>query len=121
MILIIDDEVDVTEFIKDVITTSTPPISDESSIRCVTNPETVLEIVRSEDVTLIITDVLMPMMNGVELARELRLISNVPIIFISDMVDVIEADIQDIENSVATAKLTTPEELRSVIRSQLQS
>src|ERR1035438_9003623 len=73
-ILVVDDEPQITR----VLRTSLGAQGYE--IRVANDGETALEIVKDFVPDLVITDLAMPRMNGIELCRQLRKISQVPII-----------------------------------------
>jgi len=76
-ILVVDDEPQITR----VLRTSLGAQGYE--IRVANDGETALEIVKDFVPDLVITDLAMPRMNGIELCRQLRKISQVPIIVLS--------------------------------------
>ena len=76
-ILVVDDEPQITR----VLRTSLDAQGYE--IRVANDGETALEIVKDFTPDLVITDLAMPHMNGIELCRQLRKISQVPIIVLS--------------------------------------
>ena len=71
-ILVVDDEPQITR----VLRTSLGAQGYE--IRVANDGETALEIVKDFVPDLVITDLAMPRMNGIELCRQLRKISQVP-------------------------------------------
>lgn len=76
-ILIVDDDANITELIrlyfdKEGFLTS-----------CASNGKEALEKFRSEDISLIILDIMMPEMDGWQVCREIRRTSNVPIIMLT--------------------------------------
>ena len=79
-ILIVDDELNILALL-------TMIISEEKTNHQVTttsNPLEVLELVKTEDYDLVISDLKMPGMNGVELITEIRKMdSNIPILIIT--------------------------------------
>jgi len=76
-ILVVDDEPQITR----VLRTSLDAQGYE--VRVANDGETALEIVKDFIPDLVITDLAMPRMNGIELCRQLRKISQVPIIVLS--------------------------------------
>ncbi len=76
-ILVVDDEPQITR----VLRTSLNAQGYET--RVANDGETALEIVKDFTPDLVITDLAMPNMNGIELCRRLRTISSVPIIVLS--------------------------------------
>ena len=76
-ILVVDDEPQITR----VLRTSLDAQGYE--VRVANDGETALEIVKDFVPDLVITDLAMPRMNGIELCRQLRKISQTPIIVLS--------------------------------------
>jgi DNA-binding NtrC family response regulator len=79
-ILIVDDELNILALLAMII-------SEEKTNHHVTttsNPLEVLELVKTEDYDLVISDLKMPVMDGVELITEIRKMdSNIPILIIT--------------------------------------
>jgi two-component system, OmpR family, KDP operon response regulator KdpE len=76
-ILIVDDEPQITRVLRTALSTQ------GYSLRVATNGVQGLESAHEWKPDLVITDVAMPEMNGVEFCRELRSVSQVPIIILS--------------------------------------
>jgi len=76
-ILIVDDEPQITRVLRTALSTQ------GYSLRIAANGVEGMEAVHSWKPDLVITDVSMPQMNGVELCREIRAISQIPIIVLS--------------------------------------
>jgi len=76
-ILIVDDEPQITRVLRTALSTQ------GYSLRVATNGVEGLEAAHEWKPDLVITDVAMPEMNGVEFCRELRAVSKVPIIILS--------------------------------------
>jgi len=76
-ILIVDDEAQITRVLRTALSTQ------GYSLRVATNGVEGLETAHEWKPDLVITDVAMPEMNGVEFCRELRAVSQVPIIILS--------------------------------------
>lgn len=76
-VLIVDDEPQITRVLRTSLS------AQGYEIRVANDGETALEIARDFVPDLVITDLAMPRMNGVELCRNLRRISQVPIIVLS--------------------------------------
>jgi CheY-like chemotaxis protein len=75
------------------------------------------------EIVLVILDVVMPKMNGVDTARKLRLLkNNLPIIFTTgyDKVEALKNQ-QDIENSIILSKPFPPEKLNHSIAKLLET
>ncbi len=76
-ILIVDDEPQITRVLRTALSTQ------GYSLRIAANGVEGMEAVHGWKPDLVITDVSMPQMNGVELCREIRAVSQVPIIVLS--------------------------------------
>ena len=76
-ILIVDDEVQITRVLRTALS------SQGYVVRTANNGIEGLEVAHEWKPDLVITDVAMPEMNGVEFCRELRTVSQVPIIVLS--------------------------------------
>ena len=76
-ILVVDDEPQITRVLRTSLT------SQGYEIRVANNGETALEILKDWTADLVITDLAMPVMDGVELCRRVRAKSEVPIIVLS--------------------------------------
>jgi two-component system KDP operon response regulator KdpE len=76
-ILVVDDEPQITRVLR------TSLAAQGYEVRVANDGETALEIVKDFTPDVVITDLAMPRMNGIELCRQLRKISQVPIIVLS--------------------------------------
>jgi two-component system KDP operon response regulator KdpE len=76
-ILIVDDEAQITRVLRTALSTQ------GYSLRVAANGVEGMEAVHTWHPDLVITDVSMPQMNGVELCREIRAVSTIPIIVLS--------------------------------------
>src|ERR1700757_4108390 len=76
-ILVVDDESQITRVLRTTLS------SHGYDIRVANDGETALEIMKDWTPDLVITDLSMPNMDGLELCRRLRLGSSVPIIILS--------------------------------------
>src|SRR5438105_3685388 len=76
-VLVVDDESQITRVLKTVLT------SQWYQVRTAAEGESALASFREWNPELIITDLYMPHMSGVELCRRIRAISSVPIIVLS--------------------------------------
>ena len=76
-ILIVDDEPQITRVLRTTLSTQ------GYDIRIASDGEMAMEIVKDFTPDLVITDLAMPNMNGIELCRNLRRISEVPILVLS--------------------------------------
>jgi two-component system KDP operon response regulator KdpE len=76
-ILVVDDEPQITRVLRTSLT------AQGYEIRVANDGETALEIAKDFAPDLVITDLVMPNMNGIELCRQLRKVSEVPILVLS--------------------------------------
>ncbi|MBP3371235.1 MAG: response regulator transcription factor [Clostridia bacterium] len=76
-IVICDDERDIVSALKIYLT------SEGYDIFTASNGKEALEIVRNEDVSLVLLDVMMPVMDGISALAELRTFSNIPVIMLT--------------------------------------
>lgn len=76
-ILVVDDEPQITRVLRTSLS------SQGYDIRVANNGETALEIMKDWTPDLVITDLAMPQMDGVELCRQVRASSRIPIIVLS--------------------------------------
>src|SRR5438105_10730263 len=76
-ILVVDDEPQITRVLRTSLS------SQGYDIRVANNGETALEILKDWTPDLVITDLFMPNMDGLELCRRLRAKSQMPIIVLS--------------------------------------
>ena len=76
-ILVVDDEPQITRVLRTSLT------AQGYEIRVANDGETALEIAKDFAPDLVITDLAMPNMNGIELCRHLRHVSQVPILVLS--------------------------------------
>ncbi|HEX3571150.1 MAG TPA: response regulator transcription factor [Acidobacteriaceae bacterium] len=114
-ILIVDDEPQITRVLRTALSTQ------GYSLQIAANGVEGMEAIHAWKPDLVITDVSMPQMNGVELCREIRAISQIPIIVLS----VRNQDLMKIEALDAGADdyVTKPfsiQELQARVRAQLR-
>ncbi|MFB3916356.1 MAG: response regulator transcription factor [Terriglobales bacterium] len=76
-VLLVDDEPQITRMLRTAF--STQPYD----IRVANDGETALELIKDWPPDLVITDLMMPNLDGIELCRRLRAVSQVPIIVLS--------------------------------------
>jgi two-component system, OmpR family, KDP operon response regulator KdpE len=76
-ILVVDDESQITRVLRTTLS------AQGYEIRVANDGETALEMTRDFAPDLVITDLAMPNMNGIELCRNLRRVSQVPILVLS--------------------------------------
>jgi len=76
-ILVIDDEAQITRVLRAALT------AQEYQVRTANDPEEALEIYREWNPDLVITDLMMPTMTGVDVCRAIRLIAATPVLVLS--------------------------------------
>jgi two-component system, OmpR family, KDP operon response regulator KdpE len=114
-VLVVDDEQQITRVLRTALSTQ------GHSLRIAGNGVEAMEAVHAWKPDLVITDLAMPEMNGVELCREIRAVSQVPIIVLS----VRNQDLMKVEALDAGADdyVTKPfsiQELQARVRAQLR-
>ena len=78
-ILIVEDHVDIRDYIQS-------SISDHYNTRIATNGKTALKILHQENIDLIISDLMMPWMDGFELLERIKTdddLKNIPVMIVS--------------------------------------
>ncbi len=83
-ILVVEDNADMRDFIKDIL-------ADNYNVIEATNGEEGLEILKSQRPTLILADIIMPVMNGITFVKEVKsnLITNhIPVIILSSRIEI---------------------------------
>ncbi len=114
-ILVCDDEEDIVNALKIYLT------ADGYRVITAKNGRDALDLVRTEDVNLILLDIMMPVMNGIDMLSELRLEYNIPVIFITAKGE--DADkILGLDTGADDyiTKPFNPAELKARVRSQLR-
>src|ERR1700681_1401430 len=76
-ILVVDDESQITRVLRTSLS------SQGYDIRVANDGETALEIMKDSTPDLVITDLFMPNMDGLELCRRVRAVTKIPIIVLS--------------------------------------
>lgn len=76
-ILIAEDDIDISNLLKIYLESS------NYEVVCVDNGEDAFKIIQTEKIDAALLDIMMPLMNGYELTRNIRKISNMPILIIS--------------------------------------
>lgn len=76
-ILVVDDEPQITRVLRTTLS------AQRYDVRVANNGEMALEIMKDWTPSLIVTDLMMPDLDGVELCRRVRAVSDVPIIVLS--------------------------------------
>ncbi len=114
-ILVVDDEKEIADLLELYLN------SDGYQVYTAYNALEGLEMMKKESIDLVLLDIMMPVMNGIEMCRKIRAVSNVPIIMIS-------AKTQEIDKIVGltvgaddyVTKPFTPLELMARVKSQLR-
>ena len=76
-ILVVDDEKEIAELVEIYL------VSDGYKVFKAYNAEEGLKILSEEEIHLVLLDVMMPGMNGLEMCRKIRESSNIPVIMLS--------------------------------------
>ena len=76
-ILIVDDEQEIADLVEIYL------VSDGYSVFKANNAQEGLDILEREDIHLVLLDLMMPGMNGLEMCKKIRETNNIPIIMIS--------------------------------------
>jgi two-component system KDP operon response regulator KdpE len=114
-ILIVDDEPQITRVLRTALSTQ------GYSLRIAANGVEGMEAVHTWKPDLVITDVSMPQMNGVELCREIRSVSQIPIIVLSVRnQDLVKVEALDAGADDYVTKPFSIQELQARVRAQLR-
>ena len=76
-ILVVDDESEIADLVEIYL------VSDGYTVRKASSAEEGLRILEEEDIHLVLLDIMMPGMDGIQMCRRIRETSNVPIIMLS--------------------------------------
>ena len=76
-ILVVDDEKEIAELVEIYL------VSDGYKVFKASNAQEGLDILNKEDIHLVLLDIMMPGMDGMEMCRKIRETSNIPIIMLS--------------------------------------
>ena len=114
-ILVVDDEQEIADLVEIYL------VSDGYKVFKANNAKEGLEILDQEEIHLVLLDIMMPGMDGLEMCRKIRETNNIPIIMVS-------AKTQDIDKIVGlstgaddyVAKPFNPLELMARVKSQLR-
>ena len=114
-ILVVDDEKEIADLVEIYL------VSDGYKVFKANNAKEGLEILDQEEIHLVLLDIMMPGMDGLEMCRKIRETNNIPIIMVS-------AKTQDIDKIVGlstgaddyVAKPFNPLELMARVKSQLR-
>ena len=114
-VLVVDDEKEIAELVEIYL------VSDGYKVFKAYNADEALLIMKQEEINLVLLDVMMPGMNGLELCRKIRESSNIPIIMLSAK----SADLDKIVGLTGGAddyvtKPFNPLELTARVKSQLR-
>lgn len=114
-ILVVDDENEIADLVEIYL------VSDGYSVRKASTAEEGLRILQEEEIHLVLLDIMMPGMDGIQMCRRIRETSNVPIIMLSAK----SADIDKIMGLGTGAddyvtKPFNPLELTARVKSQLR-
>jgi two-component system, OmpR family, KDP operon response regulator KdpE len=114
-ILIVDDEPQITRVLRTALSTQ------GHSLRTAANGVEGMEAVHTWKPDLVITDLAMPQMGGVELCREIRTVSQVPIIVLSVRnQDLVKVEALDAGADDYVTKPFSIQELQARVRAQLR-
>src|SRR5580698_9669030 len=114
-ILIVDDEPQITRVLRTALSTQ------GYSLRVAANGVEGMEAVHAWKPDLVITDVSMPEMDGVELCREIRAVSQIPIIVLSVRnQDRVKIEALDAGADDYVTKPFSIQELQARVRAQLR-
>ncbi len=80
-ILLVEDETDIRELVKLYL------LNDHYRVCEADNGQTALQLLETEKPDLLILDILLPDLNGMDICREVRSRSDIPIIFLSCKID----------------------------------
>ncbi|MCQ2400439.1 MAG: response regulator transcription factor [Lachnospiraceae bacterium] len=76
-VLIVDDEKEIADLVEIYL------VSDGYKVFKASNARDGLSIINDEDIHLVLLDVMMPGMDGIEMCRKIREVSNIPIIMLT--------------------------------------
>lgn len=76
-VLVCDDEVDIVNALEIYLS------SEEIRIYKAFNGKEAIELVKNNDIQLVLLDIMMPVMDGIQAINEIRKFSNIPVIFLS--------------------------------------
>lgn len=114
-ILIVEDDPEIRNFIKLYLT------NDGYETVEVDDGKKVMEVFHAENLDLVILDILLPGLDGIEVCREIRKTSIVPIIFLSNKIDEVDKIIGlTVGADDYITKPFSPRELTARIRSHLR-
>jgi len=116
-ILIVDDEETNIDILMEIL-------GEDYDVYAATDAQTALEILREEQIDLVLLDVLMPDMNGFELCKIMKedeSLKDIPVVFITALTD--EESIEkafDVGGNDYITKPFKPKEVRARVKTQLK-
>ena len=114
-ILIVEDEPAIAENIQYALET------DGCQVECVNAGSTVLDLLKSKTIDLIILDIGLPDINGIELCRQIRINHSVPVIFLTARSDEIDRVVGlEVGGDDYVVKPFSPRELAARVRAVLR-
>ncbi len=114
-ILVCDDEADIAAALEIYLT------SDGYRVFIAANGRDALDIVKENDIHLVLLDIMMPVMNGIDTIRALRETSNIPVIMITAKSEDVDKILGlDLGADDYITKPFNPMEVRARVRSQLR-
>ncbi len=114
-ILICDDDADITSALEIYLST------EGYGVFRAKNGREALDIIGREDISLLLLDIMMPVMNGIDTIRELRQRSNIPVIMITAKSEDADKILGlDIGADDYITKPFNPMEVKARVRSQLR-
>lgn len=114
-ILICDDEVDIVSALEIYLST------EGYNVLRASNGQEALSVIKENDVHLVLLDIMMPVMNGIDAIREIRRISNIPVIMITAKSEDSDKILGlDIGADDYITKPFNPMEVKARVRSQLR-
>jgi diguanylate cyclase (GGDEF)-like protein len=112
VILVVDDELFFRQLYADML------CDDSCTVETVASGEAAIERLRQGGVDILLTDLVMPGMSGLDLLRQARLIDNPPDVILATGHATLETAIQALKNGARdyVTKPFNPEELRHLVR-----
>ena len=114
-ILIVDDDIDILEALKIYLS------KDEYRLLTARNGQDAVDIVRAENVDLVLMDIMMPIMDGIKATNKIRKLTNIPIIVLTaKSEDQDKINVLDIGADDYITKPFNPSEVLARVNSQLR-
>lgn len=76
-LLVVDDEAAIADLVSSVF------VAEGMEVRAFCDPREALESLAGEEYDLAVVDIMMPVMDGYEFCREMRAVSDIPVVFLS--------------------------------------